>query len=89
MVLRWLGTSRSPGEAADLLLANLDGGQAVAARLDAAPEQRHAPAQAVGTTPEPVDAYLQSLTVSGFRGIGRIDEVHRQCRSWVVQSMCI
>jgi hypothetical protein len=53
MVLRWPGKSRSPSEAADLLLADLDGGQAVAARLDAAAEQRHALAQAVGTPPEP------------------------------------
>lgn len=59
-----------PDEAAYLLLAALDGELALAAQLDAASEQRYAPAQAVDTAPEPVGAYLQSLTVSGFRGIG-------------------
>jgi hypothetical protein len=59
-----------PTEAADLLLAALDGDQALAGQLDAPPEHRYAPAQAAGAAPEPVGAYLRSLTVSGFRGIG-------------------
>ena len=42
----------------------------LAAQLDAAPEQRYAPAQVVSSGPDPVGAYLRSLTVSGFRGIG-------------------
>lgn len=59
-----------PGEAADLLLAALDSDHALAVQLDAAAEQRYVPPQVVGNVPEPVGAYLQSLTVSGFRGIG-------------------
>jgi recombinational DNA repair ATPase RecF len=70
IVLQKLGEASLADEAADLLLAALDGDHALAAQLDAAPEQRYAPAPASGGAPEPVGAYLQSLTVSGFRGIG-------------------
>jgi recombinational DNA repair ATPase RecF len=70
IVLERLGEVPLPNEAADLLLAALDGDHALAVQLDAATEQRYAPAQAGCDVPEPVGAYLRSLTVSGFRGIG-------------------
>jgi recombinational DNA repair ATPase RecF len=69
-VLRRLEDVPLPDEAAYLLLAALDGDLALAAQLDAVSGQRYTPAQAVDTASEPVGAYLQSLTVSGFRGIG-------------------
>jgi recombinational DNA repair ATPase RecF len=80
IVLERLAVVALPDEAADLLLAALDGDQALAAQLDAGAGagagagacagERYAPAQSIGSAPEPVGAYLQSLTVSGFRGIG-------------------
>lgn len=60
--------------ASGLLLAALDGDEELRRELDAAPgaghSGRHLPAQPDGAAAEPVGAYLRSLTVSGFRGIG-------------------
>lgn len=59
-------------EACDLLLAALEGQEELDARLDSEHgRQRHVPAGPAQASPAPVGAYLRSLTVSGFRGIGR------------------
>jgi recombinational DNA repair ATPase RecF len=60
----------SPG-AEDLLLAALDGDGALNRQLHAEPTQRyeHSSTAEAGSD-EPVGAYLRSVTVAGFRGIG-------------------
>jgi recombinational DNA repair ATPase RecF len=70
VVERLADRSLSP-EAEDLLLAALDGDDALNTQLSAAPAHRYARAatdwSAAG---RPVGAYLTSVTVAGFRGIG-------------------
>jgi recombinational DNA repair ATPase RecF len=62
--------SLSP-EAEDLLLAALDGDDALDAQLNADPAHRYARGSTGGTAAsEPGGAYLRSMTVAGFRGIG-------------------
>jgi len=58
-------------EAEGLLLAALDGDDTLNAQLNAEPEYRYPrdPVAAKGTS-EPAGAYLRSVTVAGFRGIG-------------------
>ena len=69
------GSSWAPAEsplsdqAADLLLAALDGDESLSAQLTGQVQARPA-APAVATPARPAGAYLRSLTVSGFRGIG-------------------
>jgi hypothetical protein len=58
-----------PEQAADLLLAALDGNESLSAQLSGQAQHR-SEAPAATTPPTPAGAYLQSLTVSGFRGIG-------------------
>jgi len=70
VVVQRLEGSPLPDEASDLLLAALDGDDALGAQLEAAPAQRYVPEESTETGPAPVGAYLQSLTVSGFLGIG-------------------
>ncbi len=69
IVLRRLETVPLAGQAADLLLAALEDDETLAAQLggEAHPEPR-APAETA--SPQLTGAYLKSLTVSGFRGIG-------------------
>ncbi|MEZ5285547.1 MAG: ATP-binding protein [Vicinamibacterales bacterium] len=57
---------------ADLALAACDGPDALAAALDGTPPPRRAREGTAGTgeRPEPPGAYLRSITVEGFRGIG-------------------
>jgi energy-coupling factor transporter ATP-binding protein EcfA2 len=55
--------------AADLLLAALEGDESLSAQLSGQTQPRSA-TSAVVTPATPAGAYLQSLTVSGFRGIG-------------------
>jgi recombinational DNA repair ATPase RecF len=58
-------------EAEELLLAALDGDEALNGQLDAGSAHRYARSASAGTAAsEPVAAYLRSVTVSGFRGIG-------------------
>ena len=62
--------SLSP-EAEELLLAALDGDEALNRQLDADGAYRYARSSTAGTAAsEPVGAYLRSVTVAGFRGIG-------------------
>ena len=69
IVLRRLGEFPLAEQAADLLLAAFDGDESLSAQLggQAQPRQK---ATDITTAPAPAGTYLQSLTVSGFRGIG-------------------
>jgi recombinational DNA repair ATPase RecF len=58
-----------PEQAADLLLAALDSDESLSTQLSGQAQPR-SEAQATKTPSAPAGAYLQSLTVSGFRGIG-------------------
>ena len=69
IVLGRLAEFPLPEQAADLLLAALEGDESLAAQLSGQTQPRSA-APAVTTPATPAGAYLQSLTVSGFRGIG-------------------
>ena len=57
-------------EPTDLLLAALEGEDALAAQLSAAPGERYSPPVTAAAAQDPVGAYLSSMTVKGFRGIG-------------------
>src|SRR5206468_8536652 len=69
IVLGRLAESPLSDQAADLLLASLDGDESLSAQLTGQAQPR-SPAPAVATSARPAGAYLRSLTVSGFRGIG-------------------
>jgi recombinational DNA repair ATPase RecF len=69
IVLGRLAEYPLPEQAADFLLAALDGDESLSAQLTGQAQPRSA-APAVTTPSRPAGAYLQSLTVSGFRGIG-------------------
>ncbi len=70
IVLRRLEQFPLAEQAADLLLAALESDESLSAQL-AGQAQPYSGASAVTTPPQPAGAYLQSLTVSGFRGIGQ------------------
>jgi recombinational DNA repair ATPase RecF len=71
IVLRRLDDIPLQREAFDLLLAALEGDEELAAQLNTEQAQdRYVPAGSAQAAPPPVGAYLRSLTVSGFRGIG-------------------
>jgi hypothetical protein len=69
IVLRRLDAVPLAGSAADLLLAALEGDETLAAQLGGQPRPPSG-APADTTSPQTAGAYLRSLTVSGFRGIG-------------------
>ena len=69
IVLRRLEEFSLPEQATDLLLAAFDGGESLSAQLGGQAQPRPKAAD-ITTAPAPAGAYLQSLTVSGFRGIG-------------------
>jgi energy-coupling factor transporter ATP-binding protein EcfA2 len=75
IVLRRLEATPLAEQAADLLLAALEGDESLAAQLSRAGsttgEQRPRFVQPIASTRQPASAYLRSLTVSGFRGIGQ------------------
>jgi recombinational DNA repair ATPase RecF len=73
VVVERLGEFPLEERAVDLLLAAFDGDGALARELGSEPDARardQVPTRAGKATAEPVGAYLRSLTVSGFRGIG-------------------
>lgn len=70
IVLERLADKPLSSQAEDLLLAAFDGDQALAAQLDAPLAQRYPRTAGTAVEQEPVGAYLRSVTVSGFRGIG-------------------
>ena len=69
IVLRRLEEFSLPEQATDLLLAALDGDESLSAQLGGQAQPR-SKAPDITTAPAPAGAYLQSLTVGGFRGIG-------------------
>jgi recombinational DNA repair ATPase RecF len=70
IVLDRLGHKALADEPTDLLLAALEGEHALAVQLSAAPGERYSPPDTTAAAPDPVGAYLSSVTVKGFRGIG-------------------
>src|SRR5260370_6518500 len=68
-VLRRLEESPLPEQAVDLLLAALEANESLSAHLSGQTQPR-SKATDITAAPTPAGAYLQSLTVSGFRGIG-------------------
>jgi hypothetical protein len=70
IVLRRLEHFPLAEQATDLLLAALESDESLSAQL-AGQAQPYSGASAVTSPPHPAGAYLQSLTVSGFRGIGQ------------------
>lgn len=71
LVLARLDRFRLPGEAVSLLLAACEGDASLAARLSGhdAPDTGR---DAERTAAEPAGAYLRSVSVSGFRGVGPV-----------------
>lgn len=69
-IFQRLETSPLSDEATDLLLAVLSGDEALTAQLDAKSAQQYAAPDAGAPASPPLRAYLRSLTVTGFRGIG-------------------
>ena len=69
IVLRRLEEFPLPEQAVDLLLAALEADESLSAQLGGQTQPR-SKATDITTAPTPAGAYLQSLTVSGFRGIG-------------------
>jgi hypothetical protein len=63
------------GTAADLVLAACEGPEALENALDGWAPARHEPAPAREAQPEPPGAYLRSITVQAFRGIGPPAEI--------------
>jgi energy-coupling factor transporter ATP-binding protein EcfA2 len=70
IVLRQLAESPLPEQATSLLLAALESEESLSAQLGGQATQRPASHIAGTPSPRPAGAYLRSLTVSGFRGIG-------------------
>jgi recombinational DNA repair ATPase RecF len=69
IVLRRLEEFPLPEQAVDVLLAALEDDESLSAQLGGQTLPR-SKATDIATAPTPAGAYLQSLTVSGFRGIG-------------------
>ena len=70
IVLDRLGQQKLADEPTDLLLAALDGDDALASQLSSATGERYSPPKTATSIQNPVGAYLSSITVRGFRGIG-------------------
>jgi recombinational DNA repair ATPase RecF len=70
IVLDRLGHQQLAEEPTDLLLAAMEGDDALASQLSAAPGERHSRPNTAASAQDPVGAYLSSVTVTGFRGIG-------------------
>ena len=70
IVLERLEKSPLAEEAADLLLAAFESEESLSAQLSGEAAARPSADVAGVALPKPAGAYLQSLTVSGFRGIG-------------------
>jgi recombinational DNA repair ATPase RecF len=71
IVLTRLAESPLAEQATNLLLAALEGEESLSAQLGGQAGQRPAGDRAGTAAPRPAGAYLRSLTVSGFRGIGK------------------
>lgn len=82
IVLQRLDAEPLPDEAADLLLAALDSDAAIASQLSAHPADLPARSELPQTGPAPAGAFLRTLTVSGFRGIGAAATLHVPPGPW-------
>jgi hypothetical protein len=71
IVLERLEKSPLAEQATELLLAAFEGEESLSAQLGGRAAARPSSGQAVTTPPHPAGAYLRSLTVSGFRGVGQ------------------
>jgi AAA domain len=71
IVLQRLKESPLEEQATDLLLAAFESEESLSAQLGGQAAARPSADRAVVVPPEPAGAYLRSLTVSGFRGIGK------------------
>jgi len=71
IVLKRLAESPLAEQATNVLLAALDGEESLSAQLGGQAGQRPAGDLAGVASPRPAAAFLRSLTVSGFRGIGK------------------
>jgi hypothetical protein len=71
IVLQRLKESPLEEQATDLLLAAFESEESLSAQLGGQAAARPSGDGAAATPPEPAGAYLRSLTVSGFRGIGK------------------
>ena len=69
IVVRRLEEFPLPEQATDLLLAALEGDESLSAQLGGQAQPR-SKVPDITASPAPAGAYLQSLTVGGFRGIG-------------------
>lgn len=70
IVLERLDKVSLTGQATALLLSALEGDESLARELDTGAADKPHSVSPGESAPEPVGAYLKSLTVSGFRGIG-------------------
>ena len=70
IVLQRLDTVPLSAKASDLLLAALEGDEQLSAQLSTDHAERNLLTEFSGPPATPVGAYMRSLTVSGFRGIG-------------------
>lgn len=70
LILRRLGDDPLPEPATALLLAACDGDEALQKQLGGESAPRPKAAGAPAATTEPAGAYLKSITVAGFRGVG-------------------
>jgi AAA domain len=71
IVLQRLKESPPEEQATGLLLAAFESEESLSAQLGGLAAARPSGDRAVAAPPEPAGAYLRSLTVSGFRGIGK------------------
>jgi ABC-type hemin transport system ATPase subunit len=71
IVLERLGKSPLAEDATGLLLAAFESEESLSAQLSGQAAARPSGDRAAAALPEPAGAYLRSLTVSGFRGIGK------------------
>jgi len=71
IVLKRLAESPLAEQATNVLLAALDGEESLSAQLGGQAGQRPVGDLAGVASPRPAAAFLRSLTVSGFRGIGK------------------
>jgi recombinational DNA repair ATPase RecF len=70
IVMQRLDAVPLPDEASALLLVALDSDQALSAQLSADPGTRQIPTESSGSAVSPVGAFLRSVAITGFRGIG-------------------
>ena len=81
IVLQRLAESPLAEQPTELLLAAFESTESLSAQLGGQAVQRPSGDRAGVTPPQPAGAYLRSLTVSGFRGIGKARDPEPAARS--------